>query len=64
MSFGFYLVARPTSPSMVVTDVCTVNIDLDSVAIFKITTKGVVHEYHHLDKLNLSNPQLVISVDA
>ena len=44
--------------------VCKVNIDLDSDAIFKITTKGVVHEYHHLDKLDFSNPQLGVSVDA
>ena len=44
--------------------VCKVNIDLDSDATFKITSKGVVHEHHRLDKLDFSNPQLVISVDA
>ena len=44
--------------------VCKVNIDLDSDAKSYTLIKGVVHEYHQLDKLDFSNPQLVISVDA
>ena len=49
---------------MVIMDVCKVNIDLDSDAKSYTLIKGVVHEYHQLDKLDFSNPQLVISVDA
>ena len=41
MSFWFYLVARPTSPSMVVMDVCKVKIDLDSDAKSYILLKGL-----------------------
>ena len=49
---------------MVIMEICKVKIDLDSDAKSYTLIKGVVHEYHQLDKLDFSNPQLGVSVDA